>query len=181
MALTRARVDRGTNDIAGARGRRSPPAIAGDASTVRADATAMRVRMLRELPPDGPWDVKPRGGRADRVEFIAQVMQLIGYAGAMRPGVESDDADALEPVERGRAGAAGDASAADPGRITRGGLCRDVADHGCGAARGVYCWRRCRLGRCCGRWRRHGWQRCGRSWMCWQRGSGGVSGSVGTV
>jgi [glutamine synthetase] adenylyltransferase / [glutamine synthetase]-adenylyl-L-tyrosine phosphorylase len=52
-------------------------AITGDASTVRADATAMRVRMLRELPPDGPWDVKPRPGGQIEVEFIAQVLQLL--------------------------------------------------------------------------------------------------------
>ena len=45
--------------------------------TVRADATAMRARMLRELPPDGPWDVKPRPGGQIEVEFIAQVMQLL--------------------------------------------------------------------------------------------------------
>ncbi len=51
-------------------------AIAGDATTVRADAAAMRARMLRELPPDGPWDVKPRPGGQIEVEFIAQVLQL---------------------------------------------------------------------------------------------------------
>jgi glutamate-ammonia-ligase adenylyltransferase len=44
---------------------------------VRADATAMRMRMLRELPPDGPWDVKPRPGGQIEVEFIAQVLQLL--------------------------------------------------------------------------------------------------------
>lgn len=79
MALTRARV------IAG------PPALkakveaaiavaiasAGDPATIRVDAAAMRARMLRDLPPEGPWDVKLRAGGQIEVEFIAQVLQLI--------------------------------------------------------------------------------------------------------
>ena len=79
MALTRARV------VAG------PPALkarveaaitaalasAGDAANIKADAAAMRGRMLRELPPDGPWDVKLRPGGQIEVEFIAQALQLI--------------------------------------------------------------------------------------------------------
>ena len=87
MALTRARV------IAG------PPALmakveaaiavaiasAGDPATIRADAAAMRARMLRDLPPEGPWDVKLRAGGQIEVEFIAQVLQLI-HAGN-RPDV----------------------------------------------------------------------------------------------
>ena len=52
-------------------------AIAGDASTVRQDAAAMRTRMLKDLPPDGPWDVKARPGGQIEVEFIAQVLQLL--------------------------------------------------------------------------------------------------------
>jgi glutamate-ammonia-ligase adenylyltransferase len=79
MALTRSRI------VAG------PPALrarieaaivevlahAGDAARIRADAAAMRARMLRDLPPDGPWDVKLRTGGQIEVEFIAQVLQLI--------------------------------------------------------------------------------------------------------
>jgi glutamate-ammonia-ligase adenylyltransferase len=79
MALTRARV------VAG------PPALrarieeaiaaalaaAGGPEQVRADAAAMRARMARDLPPDGPWDVKLRAGGLIEVEFIAQVLQLI--------------------------------------------------------------------------------------------------------
>ena len=79
MALTRARV------VAG------PPALrerveaaivealgnAGDAERIRADAASMRARMLRDLPPDGPWDVKLRAGGQIEVEFVAQVLQLI--------------------------------------------------------------------------------------------------------
>jgi [glutamine synthetase] adenylyltransferase / [glutamine synthetase]-adenylyl-L-tyrosine phosphorylase len=79
MALTRARV------VAG------PPALrarieaaitealvhAGDADRIRADAASMRARMLRDLPPDGPWDMKLRAGGQIEVEFVAQVQQLI--------------------------------------------------------------------------------------------------------
>jgi [glutamine synthetase] adenylyltransferase / [glutamine synthetase]-adenylyl-L-tyrosine phosphorylase len=79
MALTRARV------VAG------PPALrtrieeamaealaqAGDADRIRGDAASMRARMLRDLPPDGAWDVKLRPGGQIEVEFIAQVLQLI--------------------------------------------------------------------------------------------------------
>jgi [glutamine synthetase] adenylyltransferase / [glutamine synthetase]-adenylyl-L-tyrosine phosphorylase len=79
MALTRARV------VAG------PPALrarieaaitealvqAGDADRIRTDAASMRARMLRDLPPDGPWDVKLRAGGQIEVEFVAQVQQLI--------------------------------------------------------------------------------------------------------
>jgi glutamate-ammonia-ligase adenylyltransferase len=79
MALTRARV------VAG------PPALrarieeaiaetlaaAGDPGRIRADAASMRARMARELPPDGPWDVKLRAGGQIEVEFIAQALQLI--------------------------------------------------------------------------------------------------------
>jgi [glutamine synthetase] adenylyltransferase / [glutamine synthetase]-adenylyl-L-tyrosine phosphorylase len=78
MALTRARVVAGPPAlrarveavIAGA------IASAGDPARIRADAAAMRSRMARELPPDGPWDVKQRAGGQIDVEFIAQVLQL---------------------------------------------------------------------------------------------------------
>ena len=36
----------------------------------------MRQRMLRELPGDGPWDVKLSPGGLVEVEFIAQALQL---------------------------------------------------------------------------------------------------------
>ncbi|MBP0446214.1 bifunctional [glutamine synthetase] adenylyltransferase/[glutamine synthetase]-adenylyl-L-tyrosine phosphorylase [Roseomonas sp. SSH11] len=39
------------------------------------DARAMRIRMLRDLPPDGPWDVKAIPGGLVEVEFIAQALQ----------------------------------------------------------------------------------------------------------
>jgi glutamate-ammonia-ligase adenylyltransferase len=79
MALTRARV------VAG------PPALrarveaaivaaiagAGPPDRIRADAAAMRARMLREMPGGGPWEVKLRPGGLVEVEFVAQVLQLI--------------------------------------------------------------------------------------------------------
>jgi glutamate-ammonia-ligase adenylyltransferase len=79
MALTRARVVAGP---AALRARveaaiREAIIAAGDADHIRADAATMRARMLRDLPPAGPWDVKLRAGGQVEVEFIAQVLQLI--------------------------------------------------------------------------------------------------------
>ncbi len=48
-----------------------------DAGKIRADAASMRARMLRDLPAQGPWDVKLRPGGQIEVEFIAQVLQLL--------------------------------------------------------------------------------------------------------
>jgi glutamate-ammonia-ligase adenylyltransferase len=78
MALTRARV------VAGPPGLRAKVeaaiaralASAGPPARIRADAAAMRARLLRDLPPTGPWDVKLRPGGQIEVEFIAQVLQL---------------------------------------------------------------------------------------------------------
>ncbi len=79
MALLRARVVAGSP---GLRARmegaiRAAVAPRGDDAPVRADAAAMRGRMLRDLPPTGPWDVKLRPGGLVEVEFIAQALQLI--------------------------------------------------------------------------------------------------------
>jgi len=79
MALTRARV------VAGAPQFRArieaaideARAAAHDPDKARADAAAMRSRMERDLPPDGPWDVKLRSGGMVDVEFIAQALQLV--------------------------------------------------------------------------------------------------------
>ncbi|MSP01814.1 MAG: bifunctional [glutamine synthetase] adenylyltransferase/[glutamine synthetase]-adenylyl-L-tyrosine phosphorylase [Acetobacteraceae bacterium] len=76
MSLTRARVIAGPPALRARVASAIATAIAGDASTVRADAAAMRTRMLRDLPPDGPWDVKARPGGQIEVEFVAQVLQL---------------------------------------------------------------------------------------------------------
>jgi glutamate-ammonia-ligase adenylyltransferase len=43
---------------------------------VLADAAAMRARMLRDHPPEGPWDVKHLPGGLVEVEFLAQALQL---------------------------------------------------------------------------------------------------------
>jgi glutamate-ammonia-ligase adenylyltransferase len=79
MALTRARVVAGPaslwRQIEAAIG--EALVVAGEPGRIRSDAAAMRARMLRDLPPDGPWDVKLRAGGQVEVEFIAQVLQLI--------------------------------------------------------------------------------------------------------
>jgi [glutamine synthetase] adenylyltransferase / [glutamine synthetase]-adenylyl-L-tyrosine phosphorylase len=79
MALTRARVVAGPAALRGRIEAAIGEAIvsAGEPARIRADAAAMRGRMLRDLPPDGPWDVKLRAGGQVEVEFIAQVLQLI--------------------------------------------------------------------------------------------------------
>ena len=79
MALTRARCVAGPAAMCG----RVEAAIleAMDAPhgavSVRADATAMRLRMLRDLPARGPWDVKLRLGGQVEVEFVVQVLLLL--------------------------------------------------------------------------------------------------------
>lgn len=89
MALTRARVVAGVPGLDGelrhAIGRTL--ATAGPAETIRADAAAMRARMLRDLPASGPWDVKLRPGGLVEVEFVSQVLQLIH--GQRRPDLRS--------------------------------------------------------------------------------------------
>ena len=78
MALTRARVVAGT----GALKRRIEAAIraaqtrTADPAVVLADARAMRARMLRDLPADGPWDIKHMAGGLVEVEFISQALQV---------------------------------------------------------------------------------------------------------
>ena len=79
MALTRARVVAGPPALC----RRIAAAIAhaitqaGPPDRIRADALAMRRRLLKDLPATGPWDVKLRlGGQID-VEFIAQTLLLL--------------------------------------------------------------------------------------------------------
>lgn len=77
MALTRARCIAGPPKLRKRIGQAIRDAIiahAGDAA-IR-DAVAMRARMLRDLPPEGPWDVKAMKGGLVEVEFIAQALQL---------------------------------------------------------------------------------------------------------
>jgi len=109
MALTRARV------VAGPPALRRKVEAAIRAALLRPDAAqkaipdavAMRARMLRELPPDGPWDVKLGRGGLVEVEFVAQALQLL-HARA-HPGVLATttrialarlaEAGALDPAE----------------------------------------------------------------------------------
>ncbi|MBW8268883.1 bifunctional [glutamine synthetase] adenylyltransferase/[glutamine synthetase]-adenylyl-L-tyrosine phosphorylase [Caldovatus aquaticus] len=82
MALTRARPVAGPaalrRQIAAAI--RAALARPADAERVLADAAAMRARMLRDLPPEGPWDVKLMPGGLVEVEFVAQALQLVHAA-----------------------------------------------------------------------------------------------------
>ena len=79
MALTRARVVAGTPAICARATRAVAEALAtpADPDRTRADAAAMRARLVRDLPPTGPWDVKLRLGGEIEVEFIAQTLQLM--------------------------------------------------------------------------------------------------------
>ncbi|MFB9972075.1 bifunctional [glutamine synthetase] adenylyltransferase/[glutamine synthetase]-adenylyl-L-tyrosine phosphorylase [Pseudoroseomonas cervicalis] len=77
MALTRARCVAGPPAL-----RRRIQAAVREAIVTHAgeqaiaDARAMRARMLRDLPAEGPWDIKAMPGGMVEVEFIAQALQL---------------------------------------------------------------------------------------------------------
>ena len=83
MALTRARVIAGPPKLRARVAGAIQAAIegAGEPARIRADAAAMRARLLRDLPPGGMWDVKLRPGGQIEVEFVAQVLQLVNAAG----------------------------------------------------------------------------------------------------
>jgi [glutamine synthetase] adenylyltransferase / [glutamine synthetase]-adenylyl-L-tyrosine phosphorylase len=102
MALTRARVVTGPLALRECIRRTIGDAInrAGDPLKIRADATAMRARMLRDLPSQGTWDVKLRPGGMVEVEFVAQVLQLIHAR---------DNRAVLSPTTRVALGRLGDA------------------------------------------------------------------------
>ena len=79
MALTRARVIAGPPALKRRVAEALRAAVArrpGAAEAALADAGAMRARMLRELPPEGPWDLKAMPGGLVEVEFVAQALQL---------------------------------------------------------------------------------------------------------
>ncbi|WP_424134017.1 bifunctional [glutamine synthetase] adenylyltransferase/[glutamine synthetase]-adenylyl-L-tyrosine phosphorylase [Roseomonas chloroacetimidivorans] len=63
------------------------------------DAIAMRVRMLRDLRPDGPWDVKAIPGGLVEVEFIAQALQC-AHAAAHPKIIAPTTRDALANLAR---------------------------------------------------------------------------------
>ncbi|WP_424813961.1 bifunctional [glutamine synthetase] adenylyltransferase/[glutamine synthetase]-adenylyl-L-tyrosine phosphorylase [Roseococcus sp. YIM B11640] len=78
MALTRARVVAGPAPLAREIGIAVDAALTAprDPAKALADAAAMRARMLKELPADGPWDLKAMPGGLVEVEFIAQAMTV---------------------------------------------------------------------------------------------------------
>lgn len=115
MTLTRARVVAGHAAIRA----RVEAAIARslaiplDRALALADAADMRRRLMRELPPSGPWDVKMRKGGGMEVEFVAQVLQLVDPAATRHANTEaalgslalagalpSSEADALIRADR---------------------------------------------------------------------------------
>jgi glutamate-ammonia-ligase adenylyltransferase len=78
LALTRARVVAGPPRLRAKVSKALHNALAeGDRARVAADTVAMRRRLLAELPPHGPWDVKLRRGGLLEVEFLAQALQLL--------------------------------------------------------------------------------------------------------
>ncbi len=78
MALTRARVVAGPSALARGIGVALDGALTAprDVGTVLKDSTQMRARMLRDLPSDGPWDLKAMAGGLVEVEFIAQALTV---------------------------------------------------------------------------------------------------------
>jgi len=111
LALTRARVVAGPRRLAA----RVEAAIrqalqAGDPSTVLADTSAMRRRLLAELPPQGIWDVKLRRGGLLEVEFIAQALQLRHAGRAKRPVLDPTPRVALAKLAVGGVIGKGDAA-----------------------------------------------------------------------
>jgi glutamate-ammonia-ligase adenylyltransferase len=88
MALTRARVVAGGPAIRARVEAAVAEALAAprDPVATLADAAAMRGRLLRDLPPTGPWDTKLRPGGGIEVEFIAQTLQLVH---GVRPGCQA--------------------------------------------------------------------------------------------
>ncbi|MFN3448800.1 MAG: bifunctional [glutamine synthetase] adenylyltransferase/[glutamine synthetase]-adenylyl-L-tyrosine phosphorylase [Roseococcus sp.] len=78
MALTRARVVAGPPALARAVAAALDAALTTPRDPAKAleDARAMRARMLKELPPQGPWDIKAMPGGLTEVEFIAQALTV---------------------------------------------------------------------------------------------------------
>ncbi len=100
MALTRARVVAGPRALRlrVEQAMRTAIATAGSAEKIRADAASMRQRLLKELPPQGQWDVKLRPGGQIEVEFIAQTLQLLAGRPA-GPATRQALAELLPPAD----------------------------------------------------------------------------------
>jgi glutamate-ammonia-ligase adenylyltransferase len=112
MALTRARPVAGPAALR----RRITAAIRAaltreaGAQTALADAAAMRARMLRDLPAEGPWDVKLMPGGLVEVEFVAQALQL-AHAPAAPAVLATTTRSALAALARARVLPEGEAEA----------------------------------------------------------------------
>jgi glutamate-ammonia-ligase adenylyltransferase len=112
MALTRARF------VAGPAGlkRKVEAAIRAaqtrlvDPAQVLADAASMRARMLRDLPLDGPWDVKLMPGGLVEAEFVAQALQ-VAHAGRTSAVLSPTTRVALTALAKARILAPGEAEA----------------------------------------------------------------------
>jgi glutamate-ammonia-ligase adenylyltransferase len=117
MALTRARCVAGPAALRTRIGAAVKTALIGHAGPdAVADAVSMRARMLRELPAEGPFDVKAMPGGLIEVEFIAQALQLahcrrkpailaptthVALANLARAGIlPKEDAEALIAADR---------------------------------------------------------------------------------
>jgi glutamate-ammonia-ligase adenylyltransferase len=89
MALTRARPVAGPAALRRRIAEACRTALAAHAGPAAIpDALAMRTRLLRDLPPEGPWDVKAIPGGLVEVEFVAQALQCAHAAstpGSSRP------------------------------------------------------------------------------------------------
>jgi glutamate-ammonia-ligase adenylyltransferase len=78
LALTRARVVAGPAKLRARVESAVAAAIAGaEPARVLPDTSAMRARLLRDMPAQGFWDVKLRAGGLMEVEFVAQALQLL--------------------------------------------------------------------------------------------------------
>ncbi len=95
MALTRARPVAGPAPLRARVAEAIAAALDRDDGAMRAAAAAMRARLARDRPPEGPFDAKLRPGGLMDVEFIAQVLQL-----GPRPGLRraTDTARALRAL-----------------------------------------------------------------------------------
>ncbi|HTW25663.1 MAG TPA: bifunctional [glutamine synthetase] adenylyltransferase/[glutamine synthetase]-adenylyl-L-tyrosine phosphorylase [Acetobacteraceae bacterium] len=113
MALTRARVVAGPPRLRErvAAAIRAVLVLPDDPARIREDAATMRLRVLRDLPAAGPWDVKLRPGGLMDVEFIAQVLQLVH--GPDRPAL----CHPTTHVALARLGEAGVLAAAEAARL----------------------------------------------------------------
>jgi glutamate-ammonia-ligase adenylyltransferase len=106
MALTRLRPIAGDPAVMAALedARREALSQPRDRDALRADAADMRLRLTRERPGRGDWDLKLSPGGLVDLEFIAQTCALAEAPGAARPGTLDTlralaDAGVLDPGE----------------------------------------------------------------------------------